>query len=426
MMRRADWTSLDAAGRKAALARPPRRSGGDIPQAVARILDDVEREGFDAVRRWARTIDGVEPFRLDLTPRLVDKARADIAREDIAAIECAVDHVRRFHAATRPADIRIEMSAGLVCEKIWRPLDVVGLYVPGGGAPLVSSLIMLAEPARTAGVRKIIAATPPRAGSVAPAMIVAGALCGLDALWAMGGAQAIAAMAFGAGLPPARKICGPGNAFVAEAKRQVAARGLAAIDLPAGPSELLVIADASADMALVAADLLSQAEHDADAQTLAVVFSPDDADRLAKEVDRQLGGLPRADIARVALENGFVFLADRLEDAVEIANGYAPEHLSLHVAAPEILAARIQNAGAIFVGAASAEVFGDYLAGPSHVLPTDGAARSHGGVTVESFMKPVSVQTLSRGAASALAASAARLARLEGLEAHARAAEMRR
>jgi histidinol dehydrogenase len=309
---------------------------------------------------------------------------------------------------------------------VFRPIKACGLYVPGGAAPLVSTLIMLAEPARAAGVAARIAVTPPqRAERIAPAMISAAALCGLDGVWSVGGAQAVAALAFGAGLPQAEKIFGPGNAYVAEAKRQIAARGLAAIDLPAGPSELLVIADAASDPAIVAADLLSQAEHDADAQVILVALDEGTARRIEREVFRQLETLPRARVARASLEEMRVFIAAGRAPALDIANAYAPEHLALNVSEPDRWIDGVENAGAVFAGAASGETFGDYLSGPSHVLPTDGAARAFGGVTVQSFMKPISVQTLSAEAARALGPAAARLARLEGLEAHARAAERR-
>jgi len=257
-------------------------------------------------------------------------------------------------------------------------------------------------------------------------MIAAAAACGLDSLWVVGGAQAIAAMTFGAGMPKADKIFGPGSAYVAEAKRCAAAAPAGpAIDVPAGPSELMVIADEHAKASVVAADLLSQAEHDADAQVLFVSTSPALADAVECELEQQVQSLPRADIARRSLVQARSIVVSGLREAAAIANVYAPEHLSLQVRDPAPLIERVDNAGAIFVGAFSAETFGDYICGPSHVLPTDGAARAWSGVSVTSFMKSFSVQTLDREGADALSASAARLARLENLEAHARAAEIR-
>ncbi len=426
-MRRLQWSALSETERRSALARPARRTDPRVAEAVASIIAAVEAEGEDAVARWSERLDGAAPAAIDLSPAVVAAARARLAAEDLGAIERAVENVRRHHEATRPQASETEPFAGAVCTQVWRPIQSAGLYVPGGAAPLVSTLIMLAEPARAAGVAGRIVVTPPqRQERVAPAMVAAAALCGIEVIHSAGGAQAIAALAFGAGLPKAEKIFGPGNAYVAEAKRQIAARGLAAVDLPAGPSELLVIADSTADPPIVAADLLSQAEHDADAQVILVTFDAVAADRIISEVERQLETLPRAGVARESLSAMRVFIADNAQAALDIANAYAPEHLSLNVPNAGSWVEGVENAGAVFLGSASAETFGDYLSGPSHVLPTDGAARVFGGVTVQSFMKPISVQTLSAAAARALAPAAARLARLEGLEAHARAAEARR
>jgi histidinol dehydrogenase len=286
---------------------------------------------------------------------------------------------------------------------------------------------MQALPARAAGVTDIVVVTPPSPTGLDPAIALAADLCGIDTVWTVGGAQAIAALAFGAGdIPACPKICGPGNAWVAEAKAQVGAMsGGPAIDMPAGPSELMVIADASASPATVAADLLSQAEHDASAQVLLVTDSPDVAEAVIGELARQVADLPRVDLASRSLDHGRVIVTGDLTTAAAIANTYAPEHLCLAVDDLEPLVRAISNAGAIFAGHAAAESFGDYLAGSSHVLPTDGAARAWSGITVHSFMKAISIQRVSPEAGRALAAPAAALARLEALEAHARAAEAR-
>ena len=425
-MRTVIWSELSTAARTAALARPPRGADPAIAATVACILADVDREGAAAVGRWALKIDGAAPRFLELSSAVVDAARAAIDRESLDALEIAAANIRRYHLATRPQDIAVE-SDGISCRRVWRAIASCGLYAPAGSAPLFSTLLMLALPAQAAGVRERIAVTPPaRDGGAPPVMIAAAALSGLDGLWLVGGAQAIAALAFGAGLPRAEKIFGPGNAYVAEAKRQVAAQGLAAIDLPAGPSELMVIADDAADPALVAADLLAQAEHDADAQTALVTMSRDLAERVEREVRRMARLLPRATVAEAALARSLIFIVADEAQAIDVANAYAPEHLALHLVDADSVAERIENAGAIFVGAASAETFGDYICGPSHVLPTDASARVFSGVTTASFMKGVSVQKLSKAGASRLAAPTARLARLEGLEAHALSAERRR
>jgi histidinol dehydrogenase len=284
---------------------------------------------------------------------------------------------------------------------------------------------MLAIPARAAGVREIVAVTPPRPeGGLDPVLALAAELCGIEAIWTVGGAQGIAALAFGAGdLARVDKICGPGNAWVSEAKSYVASMsGGPAIDMPAGPSELMVIADESADPEMVAADLLSQAEHDASAQVLLVTSARQLAEAVEAALREQVRALPRANTAEASLKHARIIVAAGLDQAVKIANLYAPEHLSLAVADPERLVPLVRNAGAVFAGPLAAETFGDYLAGSSHVLPTDGAARS---ISVYSFLKAMTVQTVTAEAAGRMAAPAAALARLEGLEAHARAADAR-
>lgn len=424
-MQRIEWKDLSPPQRIAALARPKRRRNAEVADVVRRIFDDVEREGFTAVTRWSEALDKRAAVRLALDARTVANARGAVAAEDVAALELAVDNVRRYHEATAPRTSSVEMRPGVRCRREWRAISSCGLYAPGGSAPLFSSLIMLAEPARVAGVAERVVMTPP--GEVVdPMMIAAAAACGLDALWLVGGAQAIAALTFGAGVPKAEKIFGPGNAYVAEAKRYAASLpGGPSIDVPAGPSELMVIADDGAEAAIVAADLLSQAEHDADAQVLLVSSSGQLIDGVARELERQLQTLPRAAIARAALAQARLVRVRDASEAVDVANAYGPEHLSLQIADAEALTARIANAGAVFVGAYSAETFGDYICGPSHVLPTDGAARAWSGVSVTSFMKSITIQHMDESAARDWAAPAARLARLEGLEAHARAAEAR-
>jgi histidinol dehydrogenase len=426
-MRTVFWNQLSATERRRVLARPQRRSDPRIIETVTQILHDVERGGEAAVARWSRELDGAEPEFLECDPVAVDTARSGLDRDDVEALERAAQNIEAYHTASQPVDLDIEIENGVRCRRLWRPASNCGLYIPGGSAPLFSTLLMLAIPAKVAGVANTIAVTPPRKGGGAhPMMVAAAALAGLDGLWLVGGAQAIAALAFGAGLPKADKIFGPGNTYVAEAKRQIAARGdLAAIDLPAGPSELMLIADQHANAATIAADLLSQAEHDRDAQVILVSTSAGLSERVAEEVAIQVRSLPRAEIAHAALENSVSIIADEIPQAIEIANDYAPEHLALHIADAEDALPDIINAGAVFVGGASAESFGDYTCGPSHVLPTEGAARMWSGVTTASFMKSMSVQRLSAAAAQSLAAATARLARAESLEAHARAAERR-
>lgn len=425
-MRRLRWTDASAAQRAQALARPKRRSDPEIARVVRQIFDEVEQDGEAAVRCWSRAIDKREPERLALSSEVVDTARAALARDDLAALDTAVENVRRYHETTKPVASVHESAPGVRCTRLWRPIRSCGLYVPGGSAPLFSTLIMLAIPARVAGVPERIVVTPPRAECVAPIMIAAAAASGLEALYLLGGAQAIAALTFGAFTPRCTKLFGPGNAYVNEAKRFAA--GLAngpSIDLPAGPSELMVIADHGADPSLVAADLLSQAEHDVDAQVVLAATSANVLDAVAREMARQVATLPRAEIAEAALANALLVEVRDVAEAADVANAYAPEHLALHVGGADTLLDRIENAGAVFVGRFSAETFGDYICGPSHVLPTDGAAAQWSGVTTASFMKSFVAQRLDEDGARALGPAAARLARLEGLEAHARAADAR-
>ena len=416
---RFDWS--DETVRAAALARPRGRDDAALVDAVRGIVDDVRLRGWAGLADQSTRIDGRAPGRIEVAP-FAAKARVTLPAEAQDAMKLAARHIEAFHRATLPSDTEVTTFPGLNVAKQWRSIDRAGLYVPGGKAALFSSLLMLAIPARVAGVRELVVVTPPRPdGGLDPAIALAAELAGIEAIWDVGGAQAIAALAFGAGdIAAVDRICGPGNAWVSAAKSLVASRpGGPGIDLPAGPSELLVIADDSANPATVAADLLSQAEHDVDAQVLLVSPSAALIDAVAAEVERQ-----SATMGGNFAPARFILCAD-LDQAVGIANAYAPEHLSLACDNANALVPAIRNAGAIFVGHHAAESFGDYLAGSSHVLPTDGAARFTGGVSTMTFMKAITVQHVSRDAAAALAGPAAALARIEGLEAHARAADAR-
>lgn len=426
-MKRLRWDALSDVEKKQALARPEQRRDQRVLEVVREIFEDVEREGAVAVQRWAEKLDGRPVQRLDLTDAVVSAARAALSSAEISAIDAAIDNVRFYHEATAPQTRAVETTPGVLCRQVWRPIETCGLYVPAGSAPLVSTLIMLAAPAGVAGVpNRVLVSPPDKSGATHPAIIVAAAACGIEGIWQVGGAHAIAALTFGAGLPKADKIFGPGNAYVTEAKRFAAAlSGGPTVDLPAGPSELAVVADASANAAFVAADLLSQAEHDADAQVVLISPSSELLDKVGQDVERQLKTLPRRAIARASLEQARFICVRDVAEAIDVANAYAPEHLSLVVEEPEAVIDGIRNAGSIFVGRFGAESYGDYIAGPSHVLPTDGAARSWSGVTTASFMKSFTVQRIDAEGVQQIAPHAAALARLEGLEAHARAAEIR-
>jgi histidinol dehydrogenase len=421
------WNRLSADEKRSALARPSRRDDPALRAGVEAIVDDVGARGWAAVVEHALRLDGAAPRLVPVAP-IAAKARRAMRPGDLQAIELAWRNIDAFHRGGLPADHGVETMPGLSVRKVWRALGRVGLYIPGGETPLFSTLLMLAIPARAAGVEELVVATPPRPdGALDPLVALAADMCGVGAIWTLGGVQAIAAMALGAGeIAPVAKICGPGNAFVAYAKTCVAARpGGPAIDMPAGPSELLVVADDTADARLVAADLLSQAEHDPSAQVLLVTTSPRLGAAVEARLAQVLAGLPRRAIAQASLAHARTILVGSLGEAMTIANLYAPEHLSLAVADPRPLVDAVRNAGAVFAGHLAAETFGDYLAGSSHVLPTDGAARAWSGVSVLTFLKVISVQAVTSGAARRIAAPAAALARLEGLEAHALAAEAR-
>lgn len=422
-----DWNALDVQSRAEALERPNKRAAPEVLGGAAAIVDQVRSGGWEALCILARRLDGEEPRLVDVEP-IARAARAESDPQTLAALELAARNIRIFHEATVPQDVSVETAPGLHVRKLWRAIDRVGIYVPGGKTPLFSTLMMLAIPAKVAGVREIVTVTPPRSeGGLDPVIALAAELCGIDQIWTVGGAQAVASLAFGAGaIGKVDKICGPGNSWVAEAKRLVSSLpGGPAIDLPAGPSELMVIADAGADADLIARDLLAQAEHDPAAQVLLVTVSAVLASEVKDSLELQLAKLPRQSIARASLDCARLILASDLDEAADIANAYAPEHLSLAVAEPEQLLLKIRNAGAVFAGALAAETFGDYLAGSSHVLPTDGAARAWGGVSVYTFLKAMSVQSVTPAAAREIAHAAGVLARLEALEAHARAADAR-
>ena len=427
-MRTLDWATLSPAGREAALARPHRGQDPAVRGRVAEILADIAERGAAAVAEWAVRLDGHAPRIVAIDAAAVVAARAAVDPADYDALCFAANTVRRYHEHIRPLDSPpFETVPGAFITRIWRPISPVGLYVPGGTAPLFSTLLHLAIPAAVAGCAERVVVTPPTAdGALHPMMVLAARLAGLGQVHLVGGAQAVGAMAFGAGLPRCAKIFGPGNAWVAEAKRQVAAlAGGPAIDLPAGPSELMVVADDTANPVRVAADLLAQAEHDPQAQVVLVALGEAVAHAVAAEVAAQVATLPRRALAEAALgQSRAIVVADHAE-ALAVVNAYAAEHLSLQVVDADGWVADIRSAGTVFVGPHTAESFGDYLAGPSHVLPTDGAARAHSGVNVASFMTSFAVQRAEAHSAAALAAPAARLARAEQLEAHALAADIR-
>jgi histidinol dehydrogenase len=420
------WNKLSPRQRSAALARPAPSARASRTAVVARILAQVRRDGDVALRRLTKKFDGVRPGRLRVSAAEFAAARKLLTDDDRAALQTAYRNLVRFHRAQKAAPVRVETQPGIVCEKTTRPQRAVGLYVPGGSAPLFSTALMLGVPAQLAECPQRVLCTPPgRDGRVSPWILAAAELCGIRDVFKVGGAQAIAAMAFGTNtVPRCAKLFGPGNAFVTEAKLQVS-QGGCAIDLPAGPSEVMVVADDRARADFVAADLLSQAEHGPDSQVVLVAFSRMFAERVRAEIARQLADLPRREIARRALAGSRLILADREEDAAAIADAYAPEHLILQVAQPRRLAARVRAAGSIFLGPWTPESLGDYASGTNHVLPTGGWAASCSGLGLADFQRTMTLQSASTLGLARLGPVVTRLARAEGLEAHARAVAVR-
>ena len=422
------WKSLSATARAAALQRPAQSAQKRTALVVAGLIQVVRRGGDRALRRITARFDRIQLRSLRVSPAEFAAAEAALAPADRAALATAYRNLRQFHRAQRAAPIRVETTRGVVCEKVTRPIGRVGLYVPGGSAPLFSTALMLGVPSQIAGNPVRVLCTPPgRDGKVSPWILCAARLCGITDVFKLGGAQAIAAMAYGtASVPKCDKLFGPGNSFVTEAKLQVSrdATG-AAIDLPAGPSEVLVVADNAADPAFVAADLLSQAEHGPDSQVILVAFSARFAARVQVELAGQLARLPRGAIATVALQKSRVLLAAGPAEAVEIANRYAPEHLILQVKDPRALLPQITTAGSVFLGGWTPESLGDYASGTNHVLPTYGWARACSGLGLADFLRSMTVQAATPRGLRKLGPVVERLALAENLAAHQRAVRVR-
>ena len=423
-----DWTSLDDAQRAAVLRRPAQREAASLLERAGRIVSDVRERGDAALREYTERLDKVRLESFAVGADEFAAAEAALTDEQRAALRRAIDTVTRFHEQQRVAPLSIETSPGVVCERMIVPLGAVGLYVPAGTAPLPSTAIMLAVPARIAGCPVRVLCTPPRPdGTADPAVLVAARLCGIEQVFKLGGAQAVAAMAYGtASVPKVDKIFGPGNSWVTAAKQIVAADADgAALDMPAGPSEVLVVADESARPAFVAADLLAQAEHSEDAQVVLVTTSRAVAEACIAEVERQLQQLPRRAIAAHAIAESRVLLVPNLATAMDVSNRYAPEHLILQIAAPRDWLGRVRNAGSVFLGAWTPETMGDYCSGTNHVLPTYGHARAYSGLGVADFVKRVTVQEVTPRGLNDLGRTARTLARLESLDGHANAVSVR-
>jgi histidinol dehydrogenase len=424
----ADWLPATDAERARLLARP--RSGNlqAFHDAVRAIAEQVRTQGDAALIELARQHTGAALDSVAVGDAEFDAAAAQLADADRAALDTAIANVGRFHAAQLRPPLAVETADGVACERVQRPLDTVGLYVPGGTAPLPSTAIMLAVPSRIAGCRLRVLCTPPRAdGSCEPAVLYVARACGIDRVFKTGGAQAIAAMAYGtASVPRVDKICGPGNAWVMAAKQLLCGGpGAPAADLPAGPSEVMVIADDSARADFVALDLLAQAEHGPDSQAMLVTTSRELVRAVEAAIARTLPRLARSAALQASLRHSRAILVPDLAAAAEVANAYAPEHLILSIENPRGLLPAIRTAGSVFLGHWTPEALGDYCSGTNHVLPTHGYARTASGLSVDDFMRQMTVQEASRTGLEALGPVAMRLARLEGLDAHAASVAVR-
>ena len=421
------WSALDTAQQREALTRPVQAVAAKTRESVAMLLADVRERGDVALREITARFDGTTLDALEVGSDEFAAAQASVTAELREAMEQAEQRIRTFHQAGIAQPYSVETAPGVVCERMIRPIGRVGLYVPAGSAPLPSTALMLGVPARLAGCREVVMCTPPRRdGSADPAVLVAAQLTGVTRVFKLGGAQAIAAMAFGTeSVGNCDKIFGPGNSYVTEAKQQVAQGGIAAIDMPAGPSEVMVIADAGADPAFVAADLLSQAEHGPDSQVLLLSNDVGLVARVQQELETQLATLSRADIARQALASSRLILVESLDVAFEISNRYAPEHLILALRQPRAWLEKVEAAGSVFLGDYTPEALGDYCSGTNHVLPTSGAARAYSGVSVGSFQNFVSVQEVEPRGITAIGQCALVLAEAEGLTAHRNAVALR-
>lgn len=422
------WSTLDAQARARLLDRPVLAEDAGIRRTVAELIEQVRAGGDGALRALTRRFDGCDLTYLQVTDAEFAAAEDAVGAELKQAIRSAAERIGAFHRAGVPQPYALETAEGVRCERLLRPLDRAGLYVPAGSAPLPSTALMLGVPAQLAGCPDVLLCSPPSAhGRVDAAVLFAARLCGIARVFKLGGAQAIAAMAFGSETVSAcDKLFGPGNAFVTEAKKQVSAMmGGPAIDMPAGPSEVLVIADDAAEPTFIAADLLSQAEHGPDSQVILLTDSAAQAERVASELAVQAAALPRREIVGRALAHARLVVMPDLAAAFSLSNSYAPEHLIIQVADPRSWLDAVRAAGSVFLGPWSPEALGDYCSGTNHVLPTYGAARAYSGVSVQSFLRQITVQDVSPKGLRTIGGDAMVMARAEQLVAHERAVSLR-
>jgi len=423
-MRSVNWSDLSGEEQQQLLSRPAMTDSTALSNTVSEIITSIRTQGDSALVELSKRFDKLESDNFTKTNADIEQATARLGDDIKSAITIAYQQVVKFHQAQQQDVIRVETMPGVVCEMHTQPIESVGLYIPGGSAPLPSTVIMTGAPAQIAGCSRLVLCSP---APIADEILFAASLCGVDEIYTIGGAQAIAALAYGTEtINAVDKIFGPGNSYVTEAKRQVSNDFAgAAIDMPAGPSEVLVIADQDADPAFIASDLLSQAEHGHDSQTILVTPSAEIATQTAIEIDNQLALLSRRDIAKQAISHSVSIICSDLDQAAEISNRYAPEHLIVQTKDPRALQPKLKNAGSIFLGAWTPESVGDYASGTNHVLPTYGYTRTYSSLGLADFVKRYTVQELSSEGLRNLAPAVTCLAAAEGLTAHERAVTIR-
>ena len=410
----------------ASIVERPHLDVTELNQTVANVLADIRQRGDEAVKGYELKFDHVDLDSLAVSDDEMADAESKISKQLRDAIELAHENIQKFHESQRFRSKKVETQPGVVCWQKSVAIEKVGLYIPGGTAPLFSTVLMLATPAKIAGCKEIVLCTPPdRQGCVNPAILVAARVAGVNRIFKIGGVQAIGAMAYGTeSVPKVYKIFGPGNQYVMAAKQQVSLHDVA-IDMPAGPSEVCVVADDMASPEFVAADLLSQAEHGVDSQVVLITTSHKLIDDVQQEVDRQLDRLPRKEIAQRALENSLIILVRDLKEAMELSNAYAPEHLVLQTANYEEMAERVVNAGSVFLGQYACESAGDYASGTNHTLPTHGYATAYNGVNLDSYCRKVTFQHLTEEGVRSIGRAVELMAEAEQLDAHKNAMTVR-
>ncbi|HKK60613.1 MAG TPA: histidinol dehydrogenase [Salinivirga sp.] len=408
------------------IIKRPVREKEDLFPVVRKIMDEVKNNGDRALINFSEKFDGNAPKYISLNKTTMEENVKGISDDLKDAIDLAIKNIKQFHLAQISSEIKIEPAPGVICEQRAVPIEKVGLYIPGGTAPLFSSVIMLAVPAVLAGCKEIVLITPPDINGEIPTTIQYAALqSGLTTIYCGGGAQGIAALTYGTeGIPKVDKILGPGNQFVTAAKQLAFLEGIA-IDMPAGPSEVAVIADADANAAFVAADLLSQAEHGTDSQVLLIGTNDKKLNEIEKELNKQIKDLPRSEIAKTTLSKSLVVKTSDTDEAMSISNAYAPEHLILATSNARELATKVTNAGSVFIGALTPESAGDYASGTNHTLPTNRAATAFSGVNMDAFMKKITFQELSSEGVNSIGKAVVTMAQNEQLQAHANAMQLR-